>query len=105
MPDTRSVSGVTCGRRPICESRRAQRLPGVQVETSVVPWTANGLFDNEPLGKRTAVVRADGADCEYLVATAHEDRRLAMRMSQQALAFRELRQGHALRQVRSREIC
>ena len=54
------------------ERGRGERLARAQAEASVVPRAAHGVADDQPLGERTAVVRAGRADREKFVAAARE---------------------------------
>jgi hypothetical protein len=52
----------------------AAKIPGTlvsaQVEAGVVPWTAHFIALDDSIGERAAVVRADRADREEIVAAA-----------------------------------
>src|ERR1700722_14604197 len=61
--------------------------------------TAHGVADDEALAERAAVVRARGADREDLPARPREQDGLALRMPHQGLAFGELGDGDALREI------
>src|SRR3984893_14734288 len=54
------------------QRRRAQRLSGTQAETGVVPGTADSVLDEDPLGERTVVVSAFGADREQLLTATRQ---------------------------------
>ena len=64
-----------------------------------MPGTAHRIVDEQPFGKRAAVVRADGADREQLTAATDEEQRFALSVAEQHRAFGEGRQRHALREI------
>jgi hypothetical protein len=57
----------------------------------VVPWAADGVLDEDPLGERTMVVGAFGADREQLVTAARQQCRVTRDVSQYHAAFGNIR--------------
>ena len=49
----------------------------------MMPLASNRIAIEKPLFERRAVVRADGPDCERLIAAPGEKHRFALRMSEQ----------------------
>jgi hypothetical protein len=68
----RPVPQLDTPARNRVQRRCAQRFPGTQAETCVVPGAANGVPGEDPLSERTVVVGAFGADREQLVPAARE---------------------------------
>jgi hypothetical protein len=87
------------------ERRRAHRVARPEVEARVVPRTADGVADQQPLGERSRVVGAGGADGEHLLAPPREQDRLAVRVTEEQAAVGELGEWNALCQIRSLELC
>ena len=85
------------------QRRRAQGLAGAQAETGMVPRTANRIVDQQPFGERRAIMRADGADREQLVAAPGEQHRFAVRVPEQHGAVGNRRERDALREIGSAE--
>ena len=66
-------------------------LAGGEIEAGVVPGTAHLAIHQQPFRQRTAPVGAGGADGVDRVAHSGDQHRLAMRVSQQHRAVRQLR--------------
>ena len=48
-----------------------------------MPWASNRIAHEKPLFERSAVVRADGADREHLIAAPGKEHRFAARVPEQ----------------------
>ena len=68
-----------------------------------MPGTAHRVIDEQSVGKRGAIVRADGADREQRVSASREQHRFAVRMPEQHGAVGDARERDAFGQVRSAE--
>jgi hypothetical protein len=55
----------------------------------MMPLTSNRIAIEKPLFERRAVVRADGADREHLIAAPRKKHRLALRMPEQHGSVRD----------------
>jgi hypothetical protein len=86
------------GNRIQC--RRAQHLASAQTEAGMMPRTTNRIADEEPLGKRGAVMCADGADREQFFAAPDKEHRLAVRMPEQHGSVGNRYEFNPLREVR-----
>ena len=64
------------------QRRRSYRFSCTEVESRVVPWTPDRLIHHQSLRQRTAVMCADGACREYLLALPHQNDRLIIEMAQ-----------------------
>src|SRR2546426_2505179 len=71
------------------QRRCSQSLPGAETEAGVVPWTADGVVDDETVGERAPIVAARRADGEDVLAAPHEDDLLAIDMALDGDAVRE----------------
>ena len=58
-------------------------------------------LDHEPVAERTVVMRALGADREYLRPAAHQQNLLVAGMTDQLAAIGKLGERNALRQIRA----
>jgi hypothetical protein len=68
-----------------------------------MPGTTHRLIDEQSVGKRRAIVRADGADREHRLSASHEQHRFAVRMPEQHGAVGDARECDSFGQVRSAE--
>jgi hypothetical protein len=87
------------------ERRRVQGFARPHVEARVVPWATNRFADHEPLGKRTAVMRACRCDREDLASFAHENDPFAVAVPEERLSFDDVGLGDASLQIRSFQFC
>src|ERR1700677_4199607 len=88
--------------RPACDgikSRSARGLAGSKVETGMMPGTAHGVVDHEPVNKRRVIVRAQGPDREYLCSAAHQQNLLAAGVADHLAAVGKLGERYPLRQI------
>jgi hypothetical protein len=85
------------------QRRRAKRLAGRQAERGVMPGTAHRPIDEQAVGKRSAIVRADGADREHCVSASRAHHRFAVRMPEQHGAVGDARERDSFGQVSSAE--
>ena len=74
------------------------RLAGTQIETGVMPGTADALALDDAIGKRTVIVAAMRVDGENLVACAHQQHFVVADMSEQHRA-REFGRRDAFGQI------
>jgi hypothetical protein len=65
----------------------------------MMPWASNRIANEETLFERRAVVRADGPDCEYLIAAPGQEHRLAQRMPEQHGSIRDRSELDALGEI------
>jgi hypothetical protein len=72
-----------------------------EVESRVVPWTPDRSIHHESIRQRTAIVRADGARCKYLLALANQDYGLAIEVAQQRLVFCKVVEFYARPEIES----
>jgi hypothetical protein len=71
----------------------------------VMPRTAHGVADDQPLGQRAAVMRASGAERHDLVVRAADQQHgLAMRVPEQRRAGGEVAGGNPRLEIRTREL-
>jgi hypothetical protein len=68
------------------ERRRARGVAGAQIETGVMPGTADAFADHESFGERPVVVTAMRVDGENLRSGTHQQNILIADMSEQCLA-------------------
>ena len=68
------------------QRRRADGFAAAQIETGVMPRTADALPDDEPLGERPVIMTAMRVDRENLLVGAHQHNILVADMSEQRLA-------------------
>ncbi len=66
-----------------------------------MPWASHGVADQESLGQRSVVVRADRADGEVFVAAAGKQDRIVADMPLEHAAIGNLADIDARREVRS----
>ena len=78
---------------------RAQGFTAAQVETGVVPGTAHGIANHEPVAQRAVVMRALSADREDLSPAADEQDGFAAGMADELAAVGELAEGNALGEI------
>ena len=78
------------------EGGSAQGFACAQIETSVMPWTTDGVIDHQTIGQRPAVMRACRADCEHLVPAAHQQHLLVAAMTDELAAIGEIEQARCL---------
>jgi len=83
---------------------RGQRLAGAQIETRVMPGTANGIAHQQAFGERTAVVRARRAHRKYLLAAFGQEYGFTLGVAQQQTAVFELTCVDPLSQIRSSQL-
>ena len=69
----RVALAIDAPARDRIERRRPQRVARAQAEARVMPRTADGVADDEPVGERAVVVRAVRADGEDLLAPPHQN--------------------------------
>ena len=69
-----------------------------------MPRTTNRVADDEAFGERAAVVGAGGADRVHHGAALDEDHRLAVGVTEERLAFAEIRGADALLQIGTLEL-
>jgi hypothetical protein len=65
-----------------------------------MPRAANRSAHDEALDQRGAIVRADGADREYLIAASDEQNWLTARMPEQHRSIRDCRKPNSLGEIR-----
>jgi hypothetical protein len=82
------------------ESRSARGVTGSQIETGVVPGTADAFAVDEALGEWAMIMAAMGVDREYLRSRAHQQHVVVADMAQQDCA-REIGQPDPLREIRT----
>src|SRR6185437_541274 len=82
---------------------RAEGLARAQAETGVMPGASDGIADEEPRFKWSAVVCTDGTDGEQLVAAPDKEHGFASRVPKQHGPFRNRREFNSLGKVRSVE--
>jgi len=70
-----------------------------------VPWAADGIGDEDPLGERTVIMGTLRADGEQRAAVAREQHRFARDLPQDHAALGEVRDGNPLGKVGSSEFC
>jgi len=87
------------------ERWRMQRLPAAQAEAGVVPWAADGVGDEDPLGERTVIMGTLRPDGEQRAAVAREHHRFARDLPQDHAALGKIRDGDPLGKVGSNEFC
>jgi hypothetical protein len=90
---------VTLLDGPACDGTqggRAQGFAAAQVETGVVPGTAHGIANHEPVPQRAVVMRALSADREDLSPAADEQDWFAAGIADYLAAVGELAEGNAL---------
>ena len=81
------------------QGRSAQGFARAQVEAGVMPGTAHGVADHEPVDERTVVMRAIGPDREHLRPAAHQQNLLVADMADQLAAIGKRAERNALRQI------
>ncbi len=72
------------------ERRRGQRIAGRQIETGMMPGTADGVADHQPVGERPMIMRAMGRDRGDFAAVAHQQHVLVADMARQHGAVGEI---------------
>src|SRR6266700_1096174 len=70
----------------------------------MMPRAANRVVDQQPIGQRAAIMRADSADREQLVAAPRKQHRIAVCVPKQHGAVDNFRERDALDEVRSTEL-
>src|SRR5271155_3809426 len=66
----------------------------------MMPGATNRLADDEPIGKRRAIMGAHRADCKNIFATPGEQHGLAVCVAGQHAAVRKIAERYSLPQVR-----
>src|SRR6185312_17190296 len=82
------------------ERRRPHDRTRAQIEPGMVPEAANGVPYHDPLGQRSPVMGAGGANGAKAVSLADHHHRLALVLAQKGLPFAQLLGVNALFQVR-----
>ena len=70
------------------QCRSAQNFASAQVKTGVVPWTSNGVANDEAFSQRAIIMRAKRAHGEYLGAAAHEQDVVLANMAEKYAVFK-----------------
>src|SRR4051794_23135810 len=70
----------------------------------MVPWAPHGVRDDQPVGKRPAIVRAARSDREEFIAAACEQNGFLAHVSADHAAVGEIIERDALREVRTRRL-
>src|ERR1700723_1812595 len=70
----------------------------------MMPRTANGAVDEQPLDERTVVVGAMRPDCKQLQAAAHQQNLLVTDMTNELATVGKLARNNALRQIGAGEL-
>ena len=99
-----SVALLDLPTRDRVECRSPQRLTGAQAEAGVVPWAADRIRHEHPLGQRTMVMAALGADREHRPTAACQQHRFPRDLAQDHAAFGKICAGNPHSKVRSAEL-
>ena len=94
------VGGVGALRGNDFSGSRTMATPGLEIKAGVVPRAADRGSHDEPLGERSAVVRAGGAECMHLAGGPDEDDGLLADAAEQRHAFLDVSLGDASLKIR-----
>ena len=85
------------------QRRGAQGPAGTQAKTGMMPRATNRVADQQPVGQRGAIVRANSTDREQFVTAPRKQHRFAVCVPKQHSAVGNFRERDALDEVRSTE--
>ena len=81
------------------ERRRAQRFAGAKGKARVMPWTADGVTDDQAVGKRPVIMRAERADRVERVAASNQNRVFRVDASADEAAIRKFLQRNPASEI------
>ena len=86
------------------QRRRSQGLAGAQAEARMMPGAAHRIVNQQSVGERRTVMRADRTNGEYLIPAPREQHGLTVRMSGEHGPVGDLRERDAIGEVGSVEL-